>query len=128
MNENHFNIPNNNQNVQPNLNHSNPSQNLVSQPVQFNQNVSNFNDYNFIERQVTEYINLKNMSIQEIKYKLMLKGIDKELIEKYIYENKEKLEEYEKKSAENIRVKKAKQMDEEQVKQYLYKKGYRLSE
>ncbi len=46
MNENHFNIPNNNQNVQPNLNHSNPSQNLVSQPVQFNQNVSNFNDYN----------------------------------------------------------------------------------
>jgi regulatory protein len=84
------------------------------------------NDYNFIERQVNEYMNLKNMSIQEIKYKLMTKGIDKRLIEKYIEENRDELDEYEKKSAENIRNKKASQMDEQEINQYLYKKGYKI--
>ena len=82
------------------------------------------NDYNFIEKQVNEYINLKNLSIQEIKYKLMTKGLDKKLIEKYIDEHREELEEYEKKSAKNIKIKKANQMDEQEIKQYLYRKGY----
>ena len=81
-------------------------------------------DYNFIERQVNEYMNLKSMSIQEIKYKLMTKGIERKLIDKYVDKHREELEEYERKSAENIKVKKASQMDEQEIKQYLYKKGY----
>jgi SOS response regulatory protein OraA/RecX len=66
------------------------------------------------------------MSIQEIKYKLMTKGLDKKLIEKYIEENIEELEQYERKSAENIKIKKASQMDEQEIQQYLYKKGYKV--
>ena len=50
-------------------------------------------DYDFIERQVKEYINLKTMSIKEIKYKLMAKGIDRKLIERYIEKNYEELNE-----------------------------------
>ena len=84
------------------------------------------NDYHFIEKQVNEYMNLKNMSIQEIKYKLLTKGIDKKLIAKYIEENREQLEQYERKSAENIRIKKSIQMDEQEINQYLYKKGYKI--
>lgn len=84
------------------------------------------NDYNFIEKQVNEYMNLKNMSIQEIKYKLMVKGIERKLIEKYIEDNIEELEEYERKSAEKIKTKKLAQMDEQEIKQYLYKKGYKV--
>ena len=86
------------------------------------------NDYNYIERQVKEYINLKNMSIQEIKYKLATKGLDRKLVERYIQENKEELEEYERKSAENIKIKKSSQMDEQEIKQYLYKKGYKVKD
>ena len=84
------------------------------------------NDYNFIEKQVNEYMNLKNMSIQEIKYKLMVKGIERKIIEKYIEDNIEELKEYEKKSAEKIKIKKTGQMDEQEIKQYLYKKGYKV--
>ena len=101
-------------------------ENMLEDIIEYLKEAGYVNDYNFIERQVNEYMNLKNMSIQEIKYKLMTKGIDKRLIEKYIEENREELDEYEKKSAENIRNKKASQMDEQEINQYLYKKGYKI--
>ena len=68
---------------------------------------------------------LKNLSVKEIKYKLMSKGLDKNDIEDYIYENKEELEEYEEKSAKNIISKKIVSMEVEEIKQYLQKKGYK---
>ncbi len=100
-------------------------ENMLDDIIEYLKEAGYINDYNFIEKQVNEYINLKNMSIQEIKYKLMTKGIDKELIEDYIDKNREKLEEYERQSAENIKIKKSNQMDEKEIEQYLYKKGYR---
>lgn len=81
-------------------------------------------DENYIERSVNEFMALKNLSIKEIKYKLMSKGISSNLIEDYIQKHDEELEEYEQKSAENIAVKKSVNMDEIEIKQYLIKKGY----
>ena len=83
------------------------------------------NDNDYINRAVQEYINLKNLSIKEIIYKLQNKGIDKELLEEYIDNNKDELEEYEKNSAKNLYNKKIGTMDEFEIKQYLIKKGYR---
>ena len=68
---------------------------------------------------------LKNMSIKEIKYKLMSKGLNKNDIDDYIYENKEELEEYETKSARNIIYKKSTSMEQEEIVQFLLKKGYK---
>jgi len=34
------------------------------------------NDYTYIEKQVNEYMNLKTLSIKEIKYKLFSKGLN----------------------------------------------------
>lgn len=99
---------------------------MLEDIIEYLKEAGYINDYNFIEKQVNEYMNLKNMSIQEIKYKLMTKGIEKKLIEKYIEDNQEELEEYEKKSAKNIKIKKTGQMDEQEIKQYLYKKGYKV--
>lgn len=82
------------------------------------------NDLNYIERAVNEYINLKNMSIKEIEYKLISKGIKKENIENYIYENREKLLDYEIKSATNIINKKIYSLEKEEILNYLRKKGY----
>ncbi len=98
---------------------------MLEDIIQYLKEAGYINDYNFIDKQVNEYMNLKNMSIQEIKYKLMTKGIDKRLIEKYIEEHYEELQEYENKSAENIKTKKSNQMDEKEIEQYLYKKGYK---
>ena len=83
------------------------------------------NDYEFIEKQVKEYINLKTMSIKEMKYKLYTKGLDKKLVEKYVDENYEELRDYENKCIQKIRNKKQGIMEEQEIEQYLYKKGYK---
>ena len=56
----------------------------------------------------------------------MQKGLNKNDIEDYIYEHKEELNEYEKQSARNIINKKQKEMEQEEIKQYLLKKGYSM--
>lgn len=82
-------------------------------------------DEQYIQRAVNEYMALKNLSIKELKYKLSSKGISQRLIEDYISKNLEELEEYERKSAENIAIKKSVNMDEQDIKIYLIKKGYK---
>ena len=84
-------------------------------------------DYQFIQKQVNEYMMLKTLSLRELKYKLLEKGLDKKLVEKYIEDNREELEEYEKKCIEKIRRKKAGNMEEEKINQYLFRKGYPIS-
>ena len=84
------------------------------------------NDHEFIEKTIHNFMALKNLSIKEIQYKLIAKGLSKNDIEDYLYENKEELEQYETKSAENILYKKSVSMEQEEIKQYLLKKGYKL--
>ena len=62
------------------------------------------------------------MSIQEIRYKLLSKGVNKYQLEDYIDDNIEELNEYEIKSAYNILLKKQNTCEQEEVKRYLYKK------
>ncbi len=81
-------------------------------------------DTDYIDRAVKEFIALKDLSIKEIKYKLLTKGIDRNKLEDYFYYNKEMLEEYEVKSAKNLIQKKQRTMEKEDIKIYLIKKGY----
>lgn len=81
-------------------------------------------DERYIERAIKEYINLKNLSIKELEYKLISKGIKKALIENYIYNNKENLLEYEIKSAINIINKKRNSHELEEILNSLRKKRY----
>ena len=69
-------------------------------------------DISYIERSVDEFMLLKTLSIKEIKYKLISKGIKSSIIEDYIQNNKEDLEQYEVKSAIKIVCKKQKNMDD----------------
>ena len=81
-------------------------------------------DENYVERAVNEFMALKNLSVKEIKYKLISKGISSSLVENYIQKHEEELNEYEQKSAENIVLKKSVNMEEIEIRQYLMKKGY----
>lgn len=81
-------------------------------------------DAEYIKRAVKEFMALKNLSIKELKYKLYSKGIAKDVLEDYCYTYKDELEEYEKKSAANIKTKKEGTQDKEEIKNYLRKKGY----
>ena len=82
------------------------------------------NDEFYIQKAINEIRNLKNMSIKEIEYKLMTKGLKKDIINNYIYINKEELLDYEIKSAKNIFIKKQNLLETEEIINYLKKKGY----
>jgi regulatory protein len=100
-------------------------ENLLEDVIEYLKEAKYIDDSNYIERTVNNFIALKNLSLKEIKYKLLAKGLDKNLIEDYFCAHKEELEEYEKKSAENIIYKKSSSMDKEEIKIYLLKKGYK---
>lgn len=82
------------------------------------------NDKDYIERSIAEFKNLKNLSIKEINYKLLQKGIRKSLIDTYIYENKDSLIDFEISSAIKLIQKKSKTLEIQEIKNYLYSKGY----
>ena len=98
---------------------------MLEEIIDYLKEAKYLDDYEFIEKQVREYMNLKTMSITEMKYKLATKGLDRKLIEKYIDNNYEQLKEYEERCIEKIKNKKAGTMEEQEIQQYLYRKGYK---
>ena len=100
-------------------------ENMLEDIIDYLKEAGYINDKEFIERTINNFKLLKNLSIKEMKYKLLTKGLDKDDIEDYFYENKEELEEYEIKSALNIIYKKEASMEQEEIEQYLLKKGYK---
>lgn len=101
-------------------------ENLLEDIIKYLKQANYINDKEYIQKTVNNFIALKNLSIKEIRYKLLTKGLNKSEIEDYIYENKEELENYEMKSAENLIYKKASSMEQEEIKEYLIKKGYQI--
>lgn len=101
-------------------------ENLLEDIIEYLKQANYINDNEYIEKIINNFIALKNLSIYEVKFKLLSKGLNKDDIEDYVYENKEKLNNYEVKSATNILYKKSNSMEQEEIKQYLLKKGYKL--
>lgn len=101
-------------------------ENMLEDIIEYLKEAKYIDDNDYIRRTVNNFINLKNLSIKELKYKLLAKGLNKNDIEDYFYENKEELEEYEIKSISNIIYKKSVSMEQDETKQYLLKKGYKL--
>ena len=101
-------------------------ENMLEDIIEYLKEANYINDKEFIEKTINNFKILKNLSIKEMKYKLMAKGLNKDDVEDYFYENKEELEEYETKSALNIIFKKSDSMEQDEIKQYLLKKGYKM--
>ena len=100
-------------------------ENILNDIIEELKENSYINDYNYIERAINEFTNLKSLSIKEIKYKLYSKGINSNLIDDYINKNIYDLEDYEIKSAYKILNKKRDSMEEDEIRLYLLKKGYK---
>ncbi len=98
---------------------------LLEDSIEYLKEAGYINDRNYIERAVAEFKNLKNMSIKEIIYKLYSKGIKKDVLEDYVSEHIDELEEYEKQSAQNIINKKIYNTEKEEIINYLLRKGYK---
>ena len=82
-------------------------------------------DKRYIEKAVNEFMALKNLSIKELRYKLIVKGINTSLIEEFISLHKEELEEFELTSANKLYIKKQREMHPDEIINYLRKKGYK---
>ena len=100
-------------------------ENLLDDIIEYLKEAKYIDDLEYIERAINNIKLLKNLSIKEIKYKLLAKGIKKDDIEDYCYENKEELEEYKLQSAKNIIFKKSKDYSEDELKMHLLKKGFK---
>ena len=96
---------------------------LLEDAIEYLKEAKYIDDKEYIERTINNFKILKKMSITELKYKLQTKGLNKELIEDYIYQNKEDLTEYEINSAEKIILKK--EQEKPEIISYLMKKGYK---
>lgn len=99
---------------------------MLEDIIEYLKEAKYLDDSKYIKKMIDNFKILKNLSIKEVKYKLLSKGLDKDKIEDYIYDHKEELNEYEIKSAKNLIIKKQKDMEEDQIKQYLLKKGYSI--
>lgn len=98
---------------------------MLEDIIEYLKEAKYIDDSEYIEKTINNFKMLKNLSITELKYKLMAKGLNKNLIEDYFYENKEELTEYEIKSASNIIEKKRKDLEDNEIRMFLLKKGYK---
>ncbi len=98
--------------------------NLLDNVIEYLKENQYIDDTVYIEKAVNEFMRLKNMSIKEVQYKLLSKGISKDNIDNYIYNNREELLEYELNSAKQIMIKKENILEKDKIIEYLRKKGY----
>lgn len=98
--------------------------NLLDNVIEYLREENYINDSAYIEKSINELIKLKNLSIKEVKYKLLAKGISVNMVDDYIVDHKEEMLEYEINSAKNILNKKSNTMEQEDIMNYLRKKGY----
>ncbi len=100
--------------------------NLIEDIISYLEEAEYINDEEYISKAINEFIALKNLSLKEIQYKLLSKGIEKDLVENYIENHVEELTQYELNSIKKILIKKSNQIEEEAIIEYLLKKGFKM--
>ena len=96
---------------------------MLEDAIEYLKEAKYIDDEDYIEKTINNFKILKKMSIMELKYKLQAKGLNKDLIEDYIYQNRDELIEYEINAAEKIILRKDQEKPE--IVSYLMKKGYK---
>ncbi len=99
-------------------------ENMLDDIIEYVKEAGYINDSEYVKKLFTEYMNLKTMSVREIKNKVYSKGIYVDYIEDYINENKEILKEYELNSANKLIDKKQRTIEPRKLKLYLLNKGF----
>ncbi len=99
-------------------------ENMLDDIIEYVKEAGYINDNEYVKKLFAEYMNLKSMSIREIKNKVYAKGVYSDYIDDYINENREQLEEYELNSAKKLIDKKQKTTEPQKLKAYLLNKGF----
>lgn len=97
---------------------------LLEETIENLKELGYINDEIYVEKFIHEVVALKNLSIFEIKYKLLSKGVSEDIIDDYISKNSEMLDDYERLAANNLLQKRKDTSTKEETMAYLNKKGY----
>lgn len=100
------------------------NQDILDNVIEYFKSQNYINEDEYIQRSVSEFLKLKNLSIKELTYKLLQKGVNKRVLDDYVVKNREMLVNYEIESAKNLILKKSSKMEIEDIKKYLFQKGY----
>lgn len=95
--------------------------NTIDEILEYLKENNYINDDIYVEKYIKNIMRLKYCSIREIKIDLIKRGINEDLVDKYI---NEEVEEFEEKSATELAIKKSKNADVEKIKRYLLNKGF----
>ena len=100
-------------------------ENMLEDIIEYLKEAKYIDDNEYIERTINNFKILKALSLKELQYKLIAKRLSRNLLEDYFSENREELTQYEINSAIKIIQKKQKEQEEQEIKTYLLKKGYK---
>ena len=100
-------------------------ENMLNDIIEVLKQNSYIDDNNYIKKTVNEFIKLKKLSIKEMKFKLLAKGLKSTLIDDYISNNIDELNDFELNSATELVRKKKASMEDQDIRLYLMKKGYK---
>ena len=103
---------------------SSVDQNLLDDVIENLKENGYINDESYIQRAMNEFLAINTLSLKEIRNKLYAKGIERDIIDTYFSNNEEQLEEYEIACAKKIAIKKQTQMEQIDIENFLYRKGY----
>lgn len=103
---------------------SSVDQNLLDDVIENLKENGYIDDEGYIQRAMNEFLAINTLSLKEIRNKLYAKGLDHDIIDTYFSKNTERLEEYEKSCAKKIAIKKQNQMEQPDIENLLYRKGY----
>lgn len=103
---------------------SEEDENMVEDAIEYFKELNYINDDSYVDKAIKEFMALKNLSIKEVSYKVCQKGINKNIVDEYICQNKENMLEYEISSAKAIIIKKQRDLEMQEIKEFLRKKGY----
>lgn len=96
----------------------------IEEIIEYLKENSYIDDEIYVDKYIKNVMKLKKCSINEIKIDLIRRGVDENLIEKYLTDEVYK---YEEESAKLLALKKLKTTEKEKVKRYLLNKGFSYS-
>lgn len=100
------------------------NQNLLDDVIENLKENGYINDEVYIQRAMNEFLAINTLSLKEIRNKLYAKGLERDIIDTYFSNHEEQLEEYEIACAKKIAIKKQMQMEQTDIENFLYRKGY----
>lgn len=112
--------------VQNKLKRLNVSDTTIKEVVEYLKNLGYIDDIDYVKAFIRQCIKMEKYSVYEIKQKLLIKGISRELIEEYVDEIYST--DYEKKVVYKLLIGKLASVDAEKQKSYIYRRGFRLNE